>query len=786
MKRPLLNTLTNRISISISLVLVCLLVFLLLGVNSAVNDYAKVDKQRMASELQDLLNTTLATPLFIQDFASVQDILNQIRSKQPNLLYLQVTDGFEYKAGSFGQQALQTYLQDNPKADKVIQPVEIKLEGETVGYAHFYFKLEFYKTLKNNLDNQILLFIVLAMMISIGLTTVITRFLTKGLKTLRQSSQRIAEGDYQTPVSQTTSGDIGELAKTIEQMRLSVLHRSHELEAEQARLFSLLNTLKQAILFETSNQEIKYFNTAFLNMCRLSEQEMTAQSGLSLNDLIHSSNMTCNAINYIDENSHADKKELHLVDGRIIIQTHLFVDHATQETGHLWVFEDVTEERLMQTELEQLASYDSLTGLHNRHYYNAQIAKMAAFAKRHHQLLAMLYFDIDEFKVVNDTYGHPEGDQVLIRIAHELQSIVRTEEVLCRIGGDEFTVLLLVQEKDEAKVLAKRIVEGLASIRHVIGGEVLRLTTSLGISYYPDPSISHELLATHSDIAMYEAKKRGKNSYQVYDSDPKTLKTEQQRLSWKDKIEEALTHGLFELHFQSIFYSYDCHKISHLEALIRLKDAALPTELIYPDQFIPIAEKTGQIMAIDRWVIEESIRILAHHPDIPAIAINLSGKSFDDPSLPDFIKGQIEHRHISPKRLLIELTETETVQDIHDAERFIHALQAIGCDVALDDFGTGFASFSYLKHLPVDILKIDGTFIRDLANSYENRLFVQSMVMVAKGLGKRTVAEFVENAEVQEACKSLGVDLLQGYHLSRPSKSIPLILNSQQEKQHED
>ena len=527
------------------------------------------------------------------------------------------------------------------------------------------------------------------------------------------------------------------------------------------------------ILFETSDHEVKYYNYGFLSIWNLKESDIEETPHISLIELMKKSKTTCEKNNFLPGNQSKDQSELLLSDGRIVIQTHLFVEKGEAGNGHLWIYEDVTLERQLQSELKHLANFDSLTDLHNRNYYNSEIEKMAAYADRHNRMLAMLYFDIDEFKIINDTYGHPEGDQVLIRIAHELKNLIRKEEVLCRIGGDEFVVLLIIRDRQEAEQLAKRIIDKLAQIRHSIHNEIICLTASLGIAIYPNPSITPDLLATHSDIAMYQAKKKGKNTYHIYEANPKELEVEKERLSWKDKIEYALDHDYFELHFQGI-YSANNQELSHLEALIRMKDMDKDGVLIYPDRFIPVAEKTGQIILIDRWVIQHATKLLAQHPEIPSIAINLSGKSFDDITLPEYIRQSIYTNEIDPARLLIELTETETVQDIHDAEDFILALQKIGCSVCLDDFGTGFASFSYLKHLPVDVLKIDGTFIKNIENSYENRLFVQSMVMVAKGLGKKTVAEFVENEYALEACKSLGIDMLQGYHLSKPTKEFDL------------
>ena len=203
-----------------------------------------------------------------------------------------------------------------------------------------------------------------------------------------------------------------------------------------------------------------------------------------------------------------------------------------------------------------------------------------------------------------------------------------------------------------------------------------------------------------------------------------------------------------------------------------------------PGHFIPYAEKSGKILDIDRWVLRESIALLARSPEIPALAVNISGRSFDEPTLPQTISELLEHNGVEPRRLMVELTETSAVADLHDAQRFIEALRRTGCTVCLDDFGTGFSSFAYLKHLNADILKIDGLFIRDLTNDHDNQVFVKAIVDVARGLRKTTVAEFVEDGETLEMLKLFGVDMVQGYHLDMPRADHTALLRAQPAPPH--
>jgi EAL domain-containing protein (putative c-di-GMP-specific phosphodiesterase class I) len=246
------------------------------------------------------------------------------------------------------------------------------------------------------------------------------------------------------------------------------------------------------------------------------------------------------------------------------------------------------------------------------------------------------------------------------------------------------------------------------------------------------------------------------------------------RLTWQERIANALEKGLFQLHFQGVYRA--AGGLSHLEALVRMKDDARPGQVIMPGHFIGIAEKTGQIASIDRWVIREVAGLLARNPALPAVAVNVSGRSFDDPQMPQFIADTLRAASVAPGRLMVELTETAAVSDLHDAQRFIEALHANGSRVCLDDFGTGFASFAYLKYLRAEVLKIDGLFVRNLPNDHDNQVFVKSIVDVARGLRKTTIAEFVEDAETLDMLRQFGVDMVQGYHLDMPRADHPALL----------
>jgi diguanylate cyclase (GGDEF)-like protein len=452
-------------------------------------------------------------------------------------------------------------------------------------------------------------------------------------------------------------------------------------------------------------------------------------------------------------------------------------DLERRPVGHLWLFEDVTRERQTAAQLIYLAERDALTGLYNRHRFNEELGRMIADAERNGTRIALFFFDLDDFKYINDTFGHRAGDAMLIRVAGEVGGQVRRNEIFARLGGDEFAVLVPDATDEMVRVLAERVTRSIALVRFQFEGQSLRLTSSLGIAVFPDHADNVEDLISRADTAMYQAKDAGKNAWRIYRSDLDTTLQMVSRLSWNERISHALENNLMDLQFQGIYWAAE-RTLSHLEVLVRMRDKDDPRSFLMPGQFIPHAERSGKILEIDRWVLREAIQMLAEVPAIPALAVNISGRSFGEPALPQYIADELRQRGVSPHRLLVELTETSAVSDLHDAQRFIEALRHTGCGVSLDDFGTGFSSFAYLKYLQVDSIKIDGLFIRNLPSDYDNQLFVKAIVSVARGLRRTTIAECVEDEETLAMLQGFGVECVQGYFFEKPRSDHPLLVTS--------
>ncbi|MDP2128674.1 MAG: EAL domain-containing protein [Pseudohongiella sp.] len=603
-------------------------------------------------------------------------------------------------------------------------------------------------------------------------------------RSLKPSCQAIPDSQGRIQRYSGTVVDVTEQQAAMAALRESARQQQELLlitQREQGRMAALLSAMSIGILFEDRDGRVEYVNPAFRRMWAVDENAQlvgdTTRRVLehSTHRFARPDHASRHVLHVLDTHEISERFEVDLYDGRILTQlSYPVCDPDGRVMGRLWIYEDVTHERQTAQQLVYLAEHDPLTGLHNRHRFQQQMDWMIASAERNNTHFALLYFDLDDFKYINDTFGHRAGDTVLVRTAGEVSSLLRQGEMFARLGGDEFAILTGLGPSDSAIPLAERVRHAIAALPFRFRGSNLRLTTSIGITIFPQHGDNTEDLIAHADSAMYQAKNAGKNNWSIYDPEKDLTELMIARMNWVSRVATCLEQGLFELHFQGIYNTSDS-TLSHLEALVRMRDPLQKDSIIMPGQFIPVAEKSGQILEIDRWVLRESIRTLAANPSLPALAVNISGRSFDEASLPMTIHALLKEMDVAPERLIIELTETAAVSEMQDAQRFIEALQQTGCRVCLDDFGTGFSTFAYLKYLGVQVLKIDGLFIRDLPNNHENQAFVKAMIDVGRGLRKLIVAEFVEDRATYDMLCVLGVDMVQGYFLDRPIADHPAL-----------
>ena len=441
-------------------------------------------------------------------------------------------------------------------------------------------------------------------------------------------------------------------------------------------------------------------------------------------------------------------------------------------TGVVLVLHDVSRERQYVAKLSYQASHDSLTGLINRGEFERRLSlalKSAAQIGRHH---AVMYLDLDQFKVVNDTCGHAAGDQLMRQVTAVLQRRLREGDTLARLGGDEFGVLLENCAPDNALRIADGLRQTVMDCHFAWEARSFNIGVSIGLVNVADGMFTLTDVLSAADSACYMAKEKGRNRVQVYHAGDTELSMRQGEMEWIGRLQKALEEDRFVLYSQDIAVLDPARKIEdHCEILIRMLDEK--GELVPPMAFIPAAERYNLMPSIDRWVIRNAFAIIARQraekEGAPGIfAINLSGASIGDERFLDYVREQFTHFAVPPQSICFEITETAAIARLDKATDFINQLKSLGCLFSLDDFGAGMSSFAYLKHLPVDFLKIDGGFVKDMADDPIDRAMVEAINSVGHVMGKKTIAEFVDGERVIRLLREMGVDYAQGYGVAKP------------------
>ena len=440
--------------------------------------------------------------------------------------------------------------------------------------------------------------------------------------------------------------------------------------------------------------------------------------------------------------------------------------NAKQQQSNLTVcLDNITERRESQEQLKYLAMHDSLTGLYNRHFFETTLAQLTADSVRNNRQHALVYLDLDHFKVINDTFGHQKGDEVLREMSHLLSKRIRGADILCRLGGDEFAILLRDIQGSEAHEFARSIQQIIGEFSFQMHEQRVNLGSSIGLTLIDGSTNNAEEHLMRADIALYVAKGRGRNLIHQYD--PLDSESDELRhsINMSQKVRKAIADDRMTLYFQPIF-DVKNNKVSYYEALVRLIET--DGRIIGPNNFIPALEAAGEMHLLDRWIIKLAISQLKEHPELIHIAINLSAQAFKDDNLVPIILENLKESGVNPKRITFELTESASLFNLQITQRVIAELHKLGCSFSVDDFGSGFSSFAYLKDLPADYIKLDGSFIQNLHRDKIDQTLVKSMIQVIQALGKKAVAEYVENEAILDILKTMGIDLVQGYHIGHP------------------
>lgn len=448
-------------------------------------------------------------------------------------------------------------------------------------------------------------------------------------------------------------------------------------------------------------------------------------------------------------------------------------DRSGNVTGIVLVFRDVSHEGQYAARLSYQASHDALTGLINRHEFEHRLGAALKSATRFRRNHSLLYLDLDQFKVVNDTCGHAAGDDLMRKIGALLLGRLGLDAVVARLGGDEFGVLLENSPLEHATQVAEELRQAIKDFRFSWMAMPFTVGASIGVVCIAEGAFTMEEVLRAADAACYMAKEKGRNRVNVYRVDDSEMSSRQGEMEWVARIQRGLDEGRMRLFSQQIVSLRQPSKHNtHCEILLRMLDER--GDLIPPARFIPAAEKYGLMPAIDRWVITNAFETYANLATrsrtlpIQTCSINLSGKSINDDTFLDFLREQVAAAGVPFNAFCFEVTETAAVENLSNAVNFIEQLRALGCRFSLDDFGAGMSSFGYLKHLPVDYLKIDGGFVKDMLEDPIDKAMVEAINDIGHVMGKQTIAEFAETTAIVDALREIGVDYAQGFGVAKP------------------
>ncbi len=574
----------------------------------------------------------------------------------------------------------------------------------------------------------------------------------------------------------------GHVAVAMDRVRFMQARKDAEdaLYHEKERLQVTLHSIGDAVISTNASGDLLYLNPAaealtgwtltacagrsYRHVFRLLNPE---GSGESTTDMVAHAIAAAQGLRYPDLRLQQRQGTSVLVEATVSP----IKDADGEVQGAVLVFRDVTEQRRLSREIAYQATHDELTGLGNRRAFEQFLA--LAFEHTRGKALhhVVCYLDLDEFKVVNDTCGHTAGDAMLREIAQLFSGLLREEDPLCRIGGDEFGILLTGHSVADALLVAERLQQCLARYHFVWREQRFGVGVSIGMVALDERTESVGALLQAADSACYVAKDAGRSRIHLYAIDDPALAQRYGVMEWVSRIEHALLHDRFVLFAQPIVpLQGGASGGLHCEILLRIVNEQ--GELVLPGLFMPAAERYHLASRVDRWVVTHALRWVVEHQDrIEQCSINLSGQSLGDAAFMAFVLQTLAGADVPCSKLCFEITETAAISNLQTANHFIETLRARGCQISLDDFGSGLSSFAYLRNLPVDVLKIDGQFVKDIAHDPVSLAMVKSIHEIGCLMGKRTVAEFVESQALVDLLRSIGVHYAQGYAVGYP---VPL------------
>ncbi len=627
------------------------------------------------------------------------------------------------------------------------------------------------------------------------LQSILRHMLTRPFRKLLDSAQKFARGDTSVRFDESTSDEFGFLSRFINKALDAIGQQQREVHRALARakqselaLFKekelaevTLFSITDAVITTDDKARINFMNPVAETLLGWDKQEAKGRLICEIFQLVDEEN--CRAIENPLERLLSNKQ---IVEQKVdtalkdrngnLISVELSVapmkSQDDQVIGGVIVFQDISESRRMSRQLSWQASHDELTELFNRRVFEKRLEELLNDAWDEDNEHVLCYLDLDQFKVVNDTFGHMAGDELLRQLSIELSNSIRESDLLARLGGDEFGILLENCELQQAEKLAETIRKNIKNYRFVWEKRVFEVGVSIGVVAINKTSKKVSDILSAADLACYAAKDSGRNRIHVYKPTDEELAKRHSEMHYVMRINNALKEDAFILFKQPVVSLFDKEKLSmHWEVLVRMKNDQ--GDMVTPDAFIPAAERYNLMSKIDRMVIEKTFAAMSQGEffrkgyEHRVVGINLSGDSLNDRFL-EYIQQQAKKYKIKFNELCLEITETIAIANLSTANHFMDELKILGCQFALDDFGSGLSSFGYLKHLPVDFLKIDGSFVKDIASDDIDRAMVESINQIGHTMGLRTIAEWVEDKETLLELKKMGVDYSQGFYTGKP------------------
>jgi diguanylate cyclase (GGDEF)-like protein/PAS domain S-box-containing protein len=752
------------------------------------SSHAELLEKSIGDEMQ-VLAYALAPGLAANDRATINDALLLLKDKR-NLKYIHILDrGGNVIAtkGNYRESPLDKTFRDAESDGVFDTRTDIRLYGQKLGTLHAGYSISHVKQLTRKTRNQNTLIAATELLLSVIATVLLGIFLTRSLKKLEQGVRSLEQGDLKTKIDIQTGDEIEDVANSFNKLvtslgryRNDLISKNRDIRREKQHRETLLNSIN-AVIVEADPYTCRFHYVS---------QEAGKLLGIDAEKWL-APDFYYEHIHPEDVESvrqeitrHLEAGDTYTMDYRMIgaggnvvwVRSINSLDiNADEQLVCRGLMLDITEHKHTEEHVMYLADHDSLTGLYNRRRFNEELEHAIALARRYDKTGALMFIDLDQFKVINDSLGHHAGDEFLVHVAAALNDSIRDVDVLGRLGGDEFGIIVPEVDKHDAEGLARNMLNRLSTHKFSSKGQEASIGASVGIVIFPEHGLTPNPLMARADAAMYSAKENGRNCVYLYEEDDRGLETYRIRFEWEDRIRKALECDNFMLYLQPVYRVADNSSV-YYEVLVRMK--AEGGKAILPSLFMETAERCGLIRDIDLWVIREAIILQAksRSTDAPLVlSINLSGRHVGDQVIMEEIRSVIQEYGADASSLIFEVTETEAVKNMNQARYFIDVLHGLGCRFALDDFGVGYASFHYLRNLPVDIVKIDGSFIRQLDVDNFDKVFVKSIQNLADALGISTVAEFVESAGIYQALSEIGVENAQGYHLSRPAPASEII-----------